>query len=309
MREDVSELYRRYRRYRLQARPRSGGKMIFHGVDGFDVYNSTAPFHVAGRWYLAARVEMRDSERSRVLFFAWDGGHHATLQPDLPEFILQDPFVAEIDGRLLFGGVEVEYAPDRVPLRWRTRFYIGHTVSTLRLLATGPWGMKDIRLVSLPDGRILVFTRSQGEVGGRGTIGWVIISSLNELNASTISRARLIPHLDEQYWCGVNSAYCRSEGDVEVLAHVARFDEMGNRHYYAARFIFDYHRGTSSAMEIIACREDFLPGECKREDLRDVVFPAGLLETEQGGRRLFCGTSDCEIQWLDIPSPFGDRWQ
>ncbi|WP_432701237.1 DUF1861 family protein [Kluyvera cryocrescens] len=42
--------------------------MIFHGVDGFDVYNPTAPFHVAGCWYLAARVEMRDSERSRVLF-------------------------------------------------------------------------------------------------------------------------------------------------------------------------------------------------------------------------------------------------
>lgn len=233
----------------------------------------------AGIWPRASRCAIANA---LGCFFARDGGHHATLQPDLPEFILQDPFVAKIDGRLLFGGVEVEYAPDGVPLRWRTRFYIGHTVSTLRLLATGPWGMKDIRLVSLPDGRILVFTRPQGEVGGRGTIGWVIISSLNELNASTISRARLIPHLDEQYWCGVNSAYCRSEGDVEVLAHVARFDEMGNRHYYAARFIFDYQRGTSSAMEIIACREDFLPWECKREDLRDVVFPAGLLETEQG---------------------------
>lgn len=302
MRDDVSELYRRYRAH---ARPRRSGKMIFHGVDGYDVYNPTAPFRHAGAWCMAARVEKRNSEHSEVRFFAWDGGDHATLLADLPTFALQDPFICMLTGQLLFGGVEVEYSADDVPLRWRTLFFIGDSLETLRPLATGPWGMKDIRPVSLPDGRILLFTRPQGEWGERGTIGWTMLSSLDELNAQTISRATLISHLDEQYWCGVNAAYVRAEGEVHVLAHVARFDERGDRHYYAARFIFDYLRGRSSAMEIIACRDDFLPGECKREDLRDVVFPAGVWADGKGDTRLFCGTSDCEVQWLDMTAPFG----
>ena len=301
MHDDVSELYCRYRSH---ARPRRRGKMIFHGVDGYDVYNPTAPFRHAGAWCMAARVERRNSERSEVRFFAWDGGSHATLLAKLPTFALQDPFICRVAGQLLFGGVEVEYSANDIPLRWRTLFFIGDSVETLRPLATGPWGMKDIRLVSLPDGRILLFTRPQGELGGRGTIGWSIISSLDELNVQTISRATLISHLDQQCWCGVNAAYVKAEGQVDVLAHVARFDEKGERHYYAARFIFDYLAGRSSAMEIIACRDDFLPGDRKREDLHDVVFPAGVLADGKGGARLFCGTSDCEVQWLDMTALF-----
>jgi hypothetical protein len=301
MRDEVSELYRRYR----QCRPLSrGGKIVFHGVDGWDVYNPTAPFLNAGGWCIAARVEARDSERSRVRFFAWDGGNNATLMAEAPEFVLQDPFIQQIEGQLLFGGVEVSYSPQGEPLRWRTQFFMGASIADLKPVASGPWGMKDIRLLPLSAGRILVFTRPQGEPGGRGTIGWMIISRLEELNAQRIASATLIPHVDEQCWCGVNAAYLLPSGKVGALAHVARFDDTGNRHYYAARFIFDPLTGTSSPMEIIACRDDFQPGGSKRDDLRDVVFPAGLLEGSEGSMRLFCGTSDCEVQWLDIASPF-----
>ncbi|MGL4719334.1 MAG: DUF1861 family protein [Kluyvera intermedia] len=306
MRDDVAELYRRYRSHPRLYR---GGKMTFHGVDGRDVYNPTAPFRHAGGWCIAARVEVRNSERAQVCFFAWDGANRATLLADMPEFALQDPFISEIDGQLVFGGVEVSFSTQGEPLRWRTQFFIGENIATLRPLTTGPWGMKDIRLLQLPDGRILVFTRPQGEPGGRGTIGWTIIPRLQALDAQVMASAALISHVDEQCWCGVNAAYLLPTGNVGVLAHVAGFDALGNRHYYAARFIFDPQSGVSSPMAMIACRDDFLSGECKREDLRDVVFPAGLLKDGQGGARLFCGTSDCEVQWLDIPSPFGDRWQ
>lgn len=301
MHDEVSELYRRYRR---NAQPSRRGKIVFHGVEGRDVYNPTAPFLNNGGWCIAARVEVRDCERSQVCFFAWDGGEQATLLPDAPVFVLQDPFIGRIDGQLLFGGVEVSFSADGTPLRWRTQFFYGATIATLRPLATGPWGMKDIRLVSLYDGRILVFTRPQGEIGGRGTIGWTIISRLDELNAQTIARAALISHVDERCWCGVNAAYLLPSGNVGVLAHVAQFDHAGNRHYYAARFIFDTLSGTSSPMAIIASRDDFLPGESKSDDLQDVVFPAGLLEDGKGNVRLFCGTSDCEVQWWDIAPPF-----
>ena len=48
-------------------------------------------------------------------------------------------------------------------LHWRTRFYRGQH-QNLVPFAQGPDGMKDIRLVELPDGDIGVFTRPQGEV-------------------------------------------------------------------------------------------------------------------------------------------------
>ncbi|KAA1046919.1 DUF1861 family protein [Pseudocitrobacter sp. 73] len=290
----VSELYQRYL---AQRTPRTAGKIRFHGVKGVDIYNPSAPFRDAKRWLIAARVEARASEMSEVCFFEWDGLNDALLVEDAPRFALQDPFVCWIDNQRVVGGVEVEFDAHNQPVRWRTQFWAGPSISHMRLMTKGPWGMKDIRLVSLPDDRVLVFTRPQGAIGGRGMIGWTIIDTLKDLNEAPIAKATLLHHVDSMDWCGVNSAQLLPDGRVEVLAHVAHFDSKLNRHYYAARFIFDYRNGESSPIEIVACRDDFLPGESKRDDLRDVVFPAGWLQMPEG-RLLFCGTSDCEVQWL-----------
>lgn len=290
----VSELYQRYLAQRM---PRKCGKIRFHGVKGVDVYNSSAPFRDADRWLIAARVEARASEMSQVCFFEWDGLNDALLVEDAPRFALQDPFVCWIDNQRVVGGVEVEFDAHNQPVRWRTQFWAGPSIFHMRLMTKGPWGMKDIRLVSLPDARVLVFTRPQGAIGGRGMIGWTIVDTLKDLNASSIDKATLLHHVESMDLCGVNAAQLLPDGRVEVLAHVAHFDSELNRHYYAARFIFDYHSGQSSPIEIVACRDDFLPGESKRDDLRDVVFPAGWLQMPEG-RLLFCGTSDCEVQWL-----------
>lgn len=51
--------------------------------------------------------------------------------------------------------------------------------------------MKDIRLLELSDGRVLVTTRAQGKVGGRGEIGWLILHSVDELNPQVFSSANL----------------------------------------------------------------------------------------------------------------------
>ena len=290
----VSDLYLRYL---AQRTPRKGGKIRFHGVKDVDVYNPSAPFRDADRWLIAARVEARASEMSQVCFFEWDGLNDASLVEDAPRLALQDPFVAWVDNQRIVGGVEVEFDTHNQPVRWRTQFWAGASIYHMRLMAKGPWGMKDIRLLSLPDERVLVFTRPQGEIGGRGKIGWTIVESLNDLTEASIAKATLLQHVDSMDWCGVNSAQLLPDGRVDVLAHVAHFDSALNRHYYAARFIFDYHSGQSSPIEIVACRDDFLPGESKRDDLRDVVFPAGWLQMPEG-RLLFCGTSDCEVQWL-----------
>lgn len=295
MRARVSDLYQRYF---FRRAPGRCGKIRFHGVKGRDVYNPSVPFRDEGRWLIAARVEARANEISQVYFFEWDENCDAVLLRDAPQFTLQDPFIAWIGDRRVVGGVEVECNAHRQPLRWRTQFWVGASISHMRLLAKGPWGMKDIRPLALPDGRVLVFTRPQGSIGGRGTIGWTILNTLNDLNETALNEAALLRHVDSMDWCGVNSARLLPNGNVDVLAHVARFDSQLNRHYYAARFTFDYHQGESSPIEIIACRDDFLPGESKRDDLRDVVFPAGWLELP-GRRLLFCGVSDCEVQWLE----------
>lgn len=301
MRAPVETLYRDYLAHR---QPSARGKLRFHGAEGFDVYNPTAPFRDGECWLIAARVEQRDSERSQVRFFHWQGGDEAVLLEDMPVLPLQDPFVCWLHGQRVLGGVEVEFAADGSVTRWRTQFWCGPTVAQLRPLRCGPWGMKDIRLVELADSRILVFTRPQGQPGGRGTIGWTLIDSLSELTAQRLSRATLLEHVDESDWCGANEAHLLADGRVGVLAHVARFDAQQQRHYYAASFIFNPHNGVSSPIKIIACRDDFLPGDSKRDDLRDVVFSGGLYGLPGKAARLFCGTSDCEVQWRSIGDPF-----
>lgn len=301
MRAPVEALYRDYLARR---QPSARGKLRFQGVEGFDVYNPTAPFRDGERWLIAARVEQRESERSQVRFFHWQGGDEARLLPDAPVFPLQDPFVCRIDGQLMLGGVEVEFAADGNVLRWRTQFWWGPSLYRLRMLSVGPWGMKDIRLVQLADRRILIFTRPQGQPGGRGTIGWTIIDRLSELNAQRLSRATLLEQVNESDWCGANEAHLLADGRVGVLAHVARFDAQQQRHYYAASFIFDPCNGGSTPINIITCRDDFLPGASKREDLCDVVFSGGLYGLPGEDVRLFCGTSDCEVQWRSIRDPF-----
>lgn len=276
-------------------------KIEFHGVAGLDVYNPTKLFRFKQQWVMAARVEARDSEFSQVRFFRLENFKQAWLLEDVPIFDLQDPFICEVAGEIVFGGVEVSIVPGtEQTLTWKTRFWRGSDLASLHHFVDGPSGMKDIRLVGLSDGRILLFTRPQGERGGRGTIGWKIIDTLDDLNVEAINDAQLLNHVDDLSWCGVNEAWESSPGCVEVLAHVACFDEQGNRHYYAAAFHFDVLNQRSSPMAIIAERNDFLPGEAKRCDLSDVIFPGGMLRINDHESILFCGTSDCEVQWLSL---------
>jgi hypothetical protein len=299
----VNTLLAAYHQRRLK--DRECQKIVFHGVVGLDVYNPTKPFLFEQQWIIAARVEARDSEFSQVCFFRLEDFKQAYLLEDAPVFNLQDPFICQLAGELVFGGVEVAVSPENPQtLTWRTRFWRGNSFNGLRHFADGPQGMKDIRLAGLSDGRILLFTRPEGTLGGRGKIGWTTINSLDGLNQEAIESARLLEHVDEFSWCGVNEAWEAFPGCVHVLAHVACFDQQGNRHYYAAFFQFDVALMQSSPITIIAERDDFLPGEEKRSDLIDVIFPGGLLRISDNESMLFSGTSDCEVQWLILNNFF-----
>ena len=58
--------------------------------------------------------------------------------------------------------VEVEPDGETDQLRWRQAFYRGTDLMNLTRFTEGPWGMKDIRITQLKDGRIYVATRPQG---------------------------------------------------------------------------------------------------------------------------------------------------
>ncbi len=289
---------------RAGALPRTG-KLRFAGVDGHDVYNTTAPFGAAGQRVIAGRVEARDSEDSSAVFFhERDGVWHPV--DGAPRFRLQDPFVTQIAGELIFGGVETSREPSG--LSWRTIFYRGRDIFDLRPFFAGPVGMKDIRLCALADGRIAIFTRPRGIKGGRGTIGYTEVATLEAMSMEAIDEAPMLEGMFHPLdWGGVNEAHLLDTGEVGLIGHAAQYvDDIlyGQRCYYGVSFIFDPGSGQWRDFQVIAAREQFAPGPAKRPDLADVVFPSGI-ESIGPVTRLYAGTSDAEAQWVEIAHPFG----
>ena len=284
----------------------NSSKLQFTGLEpGKDVYNITAPFADGGTLYIAGRVERRDSEHSEVVFFRQDGGAWAA-DASVPRLALQDPFVCRIGGELVVGGVEVFDDTERPgQLNYRTVFLRGASLHSLQRFACGPDRMKDIRLHELPDGRVLLLTRPQGEVGGRGKIGWTILDSLAQLDVSHIEAATVLQgqFLPEE-WGGGNEMHRLAGTRVGVLSHIARFDEAGCRHYHATAFVLDWASGAYTPMQMIAMRCNFADGPSKRPDLQDVIFSGGLVRGGDGTARLYCGVSDAEGHAITIPDPF-----
>ncbi|MDI3269224.1 MAG: DUF1861 family protein [Bacillota bacterium] len=294
--------------YREAPRPSRAEVLRFSGVGRLDVYNITAPFFDEGRWVLAGRVEKRFSEVSEVRFFTPDEKGAWRLLPGAPAFPLQDPFVTRIHGELLFGGVETFIDPEGHPpyfWRWRTVFFRGESLSTLRPFARGPIGMKDIRLVELEDGTIGVFTRPQGERGGRGKIGFFTLSRLDDLQKAPWEEAPLLEGLfSEEEWGGANEAQLLPGGKVLVLGHVARFGASGHRHYYPMAFVFDPKDLSHDEAVLLGERQTFLPGPSKHRGVRDVVFPGGLHRIPGEQAVLYAGISDAGAQRLWLPDIF-----
>jgi len=302
------DLYEEYTRDKRR-RPIKAGKVRFGTRTRKDIYNITAPFVHGSNKYIAGRVENRHDEISRVWLFVESNGKWIK-SPDTPEFLrFQDPFLTRVGEEIILGGVQIDTNPldENQIICWRTLFFRGKNFNEMKLFARGPNGMKDIRIVSLNDGKIAVFTRPQGEIGGRGKIGYVCINSLDELNEKNINRAQIYhSHFVAEEWGGVNEVHVLKNGLLGVLGHIARFDDEGNRHYYPMVFAFDPESMAHSSVKIIACRDDFLSSPAKRGDLYDVVFSGGLIRQGDGTAVLYAGVSDATAQWLVIPDPFDE---
>ena len=279
-------------------------KILFDGVNGHDVYNITAPFRSANKTIIAGRVEPRHHEKSKTVFFEELDNVWIPI-PEAPVFELQDPFVTYVRNELVFGGVETKEIDGKVI--WKTVFFRGSDIFNLDEFFHGPEGMKDIRLCDLENGKIAVFTRPQGDIGGRGTIGYFEIDGLEKLSVKGFRNADLLNNMYHPMdWGGVNEAHLLLNGEFGVLAHCACFSDdldMGERHYYAKSFIFDPMYKQIRNYKIIACRDQFKDGPAKRNDISNVVFSSGLVRNN-GKAILYAGISDAEAHWIEIDDPF-----
>lgn len=282
--------------------------LTFCGVDGYDVYNISTPFHCDGQTYIAGRVEKRDTEFSCVRIFQQTADNTFTaILPEMTFRNLQDPFVTIINGEIVLGGVQIVSHPldeNRI-ISWQTLFFRGKTPAELTLCAVGPSCMKDIRLCGLSDGRVTVFSRPQGRKGGKGKIGFTIIDSLNDLCADTILDAVIDPSFFcEDEWGGCNEVHLLKNGLLGVMGHIAFRTEEG-LHYNAMCFVLDPSTGEHTAPRILATRADVTASPaCKRPDLVDVLFTAGIVRHGNGTATLYTGVSDCEAWCAEIDDPF-----
>lgn len=281
-----------------------------------DVYNPANEFELNGVTYMAGRAEPRSSEYdSHVIFFKKEGDHWEPLAE--PIFKLQDPSITKIGDELVLCGVRLKLGTNalmrlfgidkKVLQSYKTVFLKGKTLEELKEFTEGPDGMKDVRLVELDDRRIGVYTRPQRLPDARrGQIGFTIINSLAELNWRVIKEAPLLStRFPEAEWGGVNEAIPLSDGKIFVLVHRAYYDNYSQRHYYPWAFIHDLKTNEIWNLGILAERSDFPDGPAKRDDLTDILFPAGVKLLENGRLLLRVGMSDCEIGEMERDMPGG----
>lgn len=287
--------------HRLHSKRYHPQKLTFIGVGDKDVYNITAPFKFNNQELIAGRIESRHDEQSMIGLFIETQENHWVLLPEAVCLPLQDPFVTFIDNQLILGGVEVHFEGDTA--QWRTVFYRLVTISEVEKIFSGPWGMKDLRLKQLENNQILVLTRPQGAKGGCGKIGACVINHLNQLTVQIIHDAPLIENqFSDEEWGGANEIHC-IDGKVFILGHIAKFDDKGNRHYYALIFELKLPSLEIYSPKIVAERKDFADGPMKRKDLEDVVFSGGIQVLDEKVV-LFAGISDAGAQKLIIENPF-----
>lgn len=286
----------------------------FHGVDGFDVYNTSIPFQWQGKTYIFGRVEKRSEwARSWVRLFAATGKDEWTLVPDSMIYQLEDPYIAFIDDLLVMGGTHVRNKAGAVDTYYGY-FYKGTNLADLYYFTTGPDYMKDIRLVQLGDGRIGVFSRPRNaeiirRYGCESQIGFTIIDDLSGLTPEVIENAPYIPDMFAQAeWGGCNQAYLLDSGLIGVTGHKCYLDKdadgIEQQVYMNFAFVFDPVKHRAIESKIIGTRSCYPAAPAKKPNLLHCCFTSGLVMRPDGRADLFSGLGDTSEGRIVIDYPF-----
>jgi hypothetical protein len=285
----------------------------FEGVDGCDVYNPSVPFELDGVTYIAGRVESRDREKSKVMFFKEVSGSWLLCR-DALTFDLQDPFITWIDDELILGGVRVDWDEEtNIAKAWYTDFYKGTNLNNLTYFTSGPRHMKDIRLIQLKDNRIGIFSRPQGaeminKYGCIAKVGFTIVDNLSDVTPEKIKNAPFLKELFlPEEWGGCNQVHLLKDGTLGVIGHKSYGEgDDSNKilHYYGIAFVIDPYTREMSDPSIIISRDCFPAGPAKAPRLTDIAFTAGIVRGNDGTAVVYTGLSDAQIGSATIKDPF-----
>lgn len=283
-------------------------RLQFIGVDGYDVYNCSAPFIVNGKKCLYGRVEKRgDWSNSRVMLFE-------EIEKDIFKYVdetilypLEDPFICRYNNEWVLGGVHVSKTFGDIKT-YSCYFYRTNDITKQYYYTTGPDRMKDIRMVSL-NGKLAVFTRPGDKVG------YTEISGIEELSESVLNNAELINLIDDGGHGGVNQAIRLDSGLIAIIGHDSfsypkETDWYSQHHvYFATASVFDPVSKKILMNKILATRLCFVPDTpCKvlpsGIPMSDTVFPSGIYLREDGKIDLYSGVGDATTQRITLDNPF-----
>ena len=315
--------------------PLTPGWLLDFGIPpDIDIYNSSAPIWDGHHWLQIVREEKGDQFTSQLTFFSQVSGNKYRREVDVSNlselsigYICQDPANAWIQQNLVITQVEVD--PQSLndtsqDTRLHSAIYAGENLNNLRLIARSPDRMKGVRLVELQDGKIAVFTRPQSpgdpDRGGLGKIGLTVVESLDQINTDVLAAAPLIPELfseDDEEWRGVNHVRLLPNGDLAVLAHIARFEKSEIDHskgYYPYFFTLDPITLRVENQQLLAKVADFrLNGQIKAKlpELENVSYPSALLfpndDITSSYAIYMSGMKDSKMAAICIPNPL-DSW-
>lgn len=289
-------------------------KLAFHGAEGYDVYNCSIPFEWKDKKYIFGRVERRSEwARSWIRLFENTGKDHWTLVPDTMIYQLEDPYISVIGDNMVLGGTHVRYKQSEIDTYYGY-FYKGTDLNDLYYFTTGPDFMKDIRLVSMKNGEIGVFSRPRNEeihkkYGSESVVGFAIINSLEELTADIIENAPVVPGLfQKDEWGGCNQCYCLDSGLIGVIGHKSykevNVEGLEILSYLNISFVMDPTSREVEDMKIIGTRSCYPSGPAKRPNLVDCAFTSGIVMREDGKADLYSGIGDAEEGRIVIDYPF-----
>lgn len=260
-------------------------------IEDKDVYNISKTFKIDNEEYLFGRVEPKDnSELSKVLLFK--KADNIWIPQSLIFENSEDPFILTLNNELILGCVEVEKIGNE--LNYRTILYNIKDLSQPKRIFEGPWKMKDIRFLELPDKRVALFSRPQGERAGKGKIGFTIINSFEELNSSKLNEAPFLDYFSDEEWGGANEVNRLDDGRLFVLGHIAKRNKDDSLSYYPMYFTINPETREHSEIKILFERSAIPEGKSKNDKLKDIIFPGGLCHNEDKTIDIFLGAGDAE---------------
>lgn len=276
--------------------------------------NPSAPFIYEGKKVICVRLCTMAEVDDGCAFFEMDG-NLCTQITGAQTFKLQDPYIAEINGEYILGGVK-GWKVDSDKWSWLCEFYRSNNIVSFKHLLTGPTLMKDIRLAQLKSGGVGVFTRPQGVLyrktsGHIADIGYTGVNSVDDLDCTKMVNAPALKGVfkaDE--WGGVNQVYKLSNGLLGVLGHIAygdgEFREGLTIHYYGMAFAFNPVTLQFTDPKIIVSKDCFenIPEASPRT--ADVIFSGGLERLGNGKAIFYSGVSDRRVGRVEIDDPFAE---